>query len=126
MMIPDPLVINAGELIHAVQIQASPDGAGKRDSAGQPIDTWDVVLSTRAKIEGSDSRTFRSSFSNNTLASQSTDCITMRWPGSSVVIEPGQRVVCGDNVFLIQAVDNVLHRNRKLVLACIGIDEDSN
>jgi head-tail adaptor len=123
---PDALYIAPGELRHSIQIQAAPDGLGQRDSAGQPIDAWNAVLTTRAKIEGTNSRTFKESFSNNALASQSTDCITIRWPGAAITIEPGQRVIFGDNTFLIQAVDNVLRRNRKLVLACIGIDTDSN
>jgi hypothetical protein len=36
------------------------------------------------------------------------------------------RIIFGDNTYLIQAVDNVLHRNRKVNLACIQIDADSN
>ncbi len=119
----DPLVINPGELRHKIQIQKTPAG---RDTAGQPIATWDVVLTTFASIDGTNSRTFRDSFSNNALASQSTDTIAIRWPGAAIEIRPGMRVVFGDNTFLIQAVDNVQRRNRKVVLACIGISEDSN
>ena len=120
---PDPLYIQAGSLRHRIQIQAATD---TRDAAGQSVSTWTVVLTTRAKIEGTDSRTFKESFSNNALASQSTEAITIRWPGAAIKIEPDMRVIFGDNTFLIQGVDNVQHRNRKLVLACIAIDEDSN
>ena len=125
-MRPDPLVINPGELRHKIQIQKAPAGAGDRDSAGQVVATWNVVLSTYAAIDGTNSHTFRDSFMNNALASQSTDAITIRWPGAAIEIRPGMRVVFGDNTFLIQAVDNVQRRNRKVVLACIGISEDSN
>lgn len=119
----DPLYIQAGELRHKIVIQ-SPSSV--RDAAGQPVSMWNTVLTTRAKIENSNSRTFKDSFSNNALASQSTDIITIRWPGSSVDIKPDMRVIFGDNTLLIQAVDNVLRRNRKVVLACIQIDADSN
>ena len=122
-MITDPLVINAGELIHLIQIQAP---SSTRDSFGQPISTWDVILSTHVKIENTNSRTFRESFAANALASQSTDVITMRWPGVAINLKPGMRVVFGDNYYLVQAVDNVQRRNRKVVLACLAINEDSN
>ena len=36
------------------------------------------------------------------------------------------RVIFGNNTFLVQDVDNVLHRNRVVRLACLMIDEDSN
>ena len=119
----DPLYIQAGELRHSIQIQQA---SATRDAVGQPVSTWNVVLNTRAKIENTNSRTFKESFSNNALASQSTDCITIRWPGPTIDLAPGMRVIFGDNTFLVQAVDNVLRRNRKVVLACIGINEDSN
>jgi SPP1 family predicted phage head-tail adaptor len=118
----DPLYIQPGELRHSIQIEKA---SSTRDAAGQPIATWDPVLTTRAKIESTTSRTFRDSFSGNALASQSTDAITIRWPGAAFELRPGMRVVFGDNLFLIQAVDNVQRRNRKVVLACIGISEDS-
>ena len=123
MRVYDPLLIEPGELRHSIQIQKT---SATRDSAGQPIPAWDVVLEARAKIESTNSRTFRMSFSDNALASQSTDCITLRWPGASIVIMPGMRVVFGDNAYSVEAVDNVLRRNRKLVLACLSIEQDSN
>ena len=48
----NPLYLRAGELRHAVQIQSA---SSTRDAAGQPVSTWNVVLSTRAKIENSGS-----------------------------------------------------------------------
>jgi len=118
----DPTYIQAGELIHVVTVQSPPDG---RDETGQPDVTWDDVLTTRAKIESVNSRTFRMSFANNALTSQTSNVITMRHP-RTVKIEPGYRVVFGDRFYTIQAIDNVLEQDKKLVLACIGIDEDSN
>ena len=119
----DPLYIDAGSLRHSIQIQAP---SSTRDAVGQPVSTWNVVLTTRAKIENTNSRTFKESFSNNALASQSTDVLTIRWPGAAVDLKPDMRVIFGDNTYLVQAVDNVLRRNRKVVLACVVIDGDSN
>jgi head-tail adaptor len=119
----DPLYIQPGELRHKVQIQAQTD---TRDAAGKPVATWAVVLNTRAKIDGPAGKTYKESFTNNALSSQSSDFITIRWPGAAITIEPGMRVILGDNIYLIQVVDNVLHRNRKVNLACLHIDEDSN
>jgi head-tail adaptor len=129
----DSCILNPGELRHGVVIQAAGptrDDAGQlgatRDDAGQPISAWDTVLTTRCKIENTGSLAFKMSFSDNTRASDSTDLITIRWPGAAVVVEPDQRVLACGCVFTIQAVDNVLHRNRVVRLACLEIDGDSN
>ena len=119
----NPLYLRAGELRHAVQIQSA---SSTRDAAGQPVSTWNVVLTTRAKIENSGGQAYKESFSNSSLASQSTDLLTIRWPGSSITVAPGMRVIFGNNTFLVQDVDNVLHRDRVVRLACVMIDEDSN
>lgn len=120
----DPLSISAGELRHSITIQAQDTSAP--DAYGQTTQQWTTVLTTRAKIEDTSSASYRDTFAQNALVAQSTDLITIRWPGSSITIEPGQRVLYGDDVFLIQAIDNVLRRNRKLRLACMIIDESSN
>lgn len=119
----NPLYLRAGELRHAVQIQTA---SSTRDAAGQPVSAWTVVLTTRAKIENSGGQAYKESFSNSSLAAQSTDLLTIRWPGNSITVAPGMRVIFGNNTFLVQDVDNVLHRNRVVRLACLMIDEDSN
>jgi head-tail adaptor len=121
----NPLAISPGELRHVVQIQASAMVATAR---GQAVNasSWTTVLTTYAKIEGTSSRTFRESFSNNSLVSQATDVITIRWPGAAIDIKTGMRVIFGDATYLIQAVDNVLRRNRKVVLACVQVSSASN
>jgi head-tail adaptor len=119
----DPVMINPGDLRHSVEIQKAPGG---RDAAGQVVDAWVPVLTAYAAIEGTGSRAYRELFANNALASQSTDAITIRWPGEAIEIRPGMRVVFGANKYLIQAVDNVQHRDRKVALACMMISETSN
>ena len=119
----DPLYIDAGSLRHLVQIQAP---TATRDAVGQPMSAWATVLTARARIENTNSRTFKESFSGNALAAQSTDVLTIRYPGSAIDLVPGMRVIFEDNTYLVQGVDNVLRRNRKIVLACLVIDGDSN
>jgi hypothetical protein len=121
----DPLSIEPGDLRHSITIQAQ--NSAERDPAGQPIPgDWTTILTTMASIESTTSASYKQQFQNNALAAQSTDLITIRWPGTSVTVAPGQRVVFGNDTFLIQAVDNVLRRNRKLRLACLIIDSNSN
>lgn len=117
------LEINPGDLRHRITIQV-PD-TSQRDAAGNPISTWVTILTTRAKIESATTSAYRMGFSNDALDSQSTDIVTIRYPGNSVKIEPGQRVIFGDNVYVIQSVDNVQHRNRKLQLSALNMDESS-
>jgi head-tail adaptor len=116
--------IDPGALRHSIVIQ-KPNPAN-RDAGGQIVDQWDNLLTTRAQIESTSSQSYRESFSSNSLAAQSTDCITLRWPGPGIILKPGMRVLFGDNTYLVQAVDNVQHRNHKIRLACLSIDSDSN
>lgn len=123
-MVFDPLIINPAELRHVIQIQAP--NMSVRDAAGNPVTNWATILTARAKIEGTGGTAYKMTFADNALAAQSTDLITIRWPGDAVTIKPGQRVVFGNNLYSIQAVDNVQHRNRKVLLATAMMDEDSN
>jgi SPP1 family predicted phage head-tail adaptor len=118
----DPLYIQPGSLRHDVTIQKP---SGTRDVAGQANATWTAVLSTRASIESTSSSAFRFSFQGNALASDATDLVIVRYPGSSIVIKPGMQIVYGDTAYTITAVDDVLRRHRKLALACVGIDVGS-
>ncbi len=119
----DLLYINPGDLRHSITIEQP---SATSDEFGQPISTWDVVLTTRAKIESTTSNTYRELVKDGAIASQSTDVVTIRWPGASVDLEPGMRVIYGDNTLLVQAVDNVLRRNRVVKLFCMQVDADSN
>jgi len=117
---PDPLIIQAGTLRHLISILAP---SSTRDAAGQPISTWTTVLTTRASIVNSTPGAYKQPFAGNILAAESTDFITLRYP--AVDIQPGMRVAFGDNLYIIQAVDNVQRRNRVLILAAMVLDGDS-
>ena len=113
----DPIQFDAGSLRHNITINAP---SAIRDASGQPGTTWTAVLTTRAKIESTSSLTFKWSFQNSTLASNATDCITIRYP--SVLVAPGFQIVWGDELYLVQDVDDIQRRHRVLVLACVGVD----
>jgi head-tail adaptor len=127
----DPLYIDAGSLRHTIEIQAQ---GTTRDSIGQLNSAWSTVLTTRASIESTASASFRFSFQGNALASNATDLIIIRYP-SGVNIVPGYQVVfssvssppsTNSQVYVINAVDDVLRRHRKLALACVGQGIGSN
>jgi SPP1 family predicted phage head-tail adaptor len=119
---PQPLAINPGTLRHLITIQ-SPNTT--RDAAGQPIKTWNSLLTTRASIQSTVPATYKDSFANNALSSQASHIITIRWPGSAYDINPSMQVAFGSKTYLISAVDNVLERNRVLRIFAILIDGGS-
>jgi SPP1 family predicted phage head-tail adaptor len=116
----DLCILHAGELKHAITINAP---SATRDASGQPGSTWSLVLTTRAKIESTSSQTFKLSFQNSTLASDTTDCITIRY--SAVDIAPGYQILFGDETYTITAVDDIQRRHRVLVMACTSVDVGS-
>jgi head-tail adaptor len=118
----DPCQINAGDLRHSITINQQ---VGTRDAAGQPNSSWTALLTTRAAITSTNSQTFKFSFQGNALASASTDLLTIRYPGSSVVLIPGMQIVYGTELYTLNAIDNVQRRNRVLNLACTSIGTTS-
>lgn len=119
----DVVFVDPATLRFHVQIQSPGKCA---DEFGEPVEQWQTILSTRAGIENTTGLAYKHSFQDNTQASESTDLITIRWPGRAVTVEPGQRVVHGRDVYTVQAVDNVKRRNRVLRLACLAVDLGSN
>ena len=117
----DPCVIQPGLLKHSITIS---EPATARDQAGQLNASWSPLLTTRAAILSTASMSFKLSFSNNALAANSTACIVIRFPVVDVV--PGLQISFEDEVFEIQAVDDVQHRHRILNLACVGLDIGSS
>jgi SPP1 family predicted phage head-tail adaptor len=119
----DPLFLPAGSLRHIVTVQSP---SSTRDSAGQPISTWTTILTTRAQIESTTGSAYKELVQDGAIAAQSTDVFTLRWPGSSVDLQPGMRVLFQDNTYIVQAVDNALRRNRVVKLFTMAIDSDDN
>jgi SPP1 family predicted phage head-tail adaptor len=119
----NPLYINPGELRNQIAIQTK--SQNDRDGYGQLVETWVTILTTRAKIESTTGASYKDTFAQNARVNQSTKLITIRYPGSNVVIQAGQRIVHGNDIYTVQDVDNVLERNRKLRIAAMQIQDTS-
>jgi SPP1 family predicted phage head-tail adaptor len=115
--------LQAGDLRHSITITAA---STTRDQYGQPSKIWNTVLITRAKIQSTTTSSYKMLIQAGVETSQATHVITMRWPGSSISIESGMRVLFGDNTYQIEAVDNVLNRNRVVNLFCMVPNGDTN
>ena len=112
----DPLVVNPGELRHAVQIQQQ---VTTQSASGEPQQSWTTILATQASIRTASSReVYRAS----QFTGQVSHVITIRWPGSGVSILGGQQLLFGGRVFKLQTVENVQERNRVLLLHCLEIN----
>lgn len=117
----DPLAIPAGALRMPIAIQTQSTAPSP---SGQPVATWATFLTTMAAISTTSSREV---YQAQQFTSQVTHRVTIRWPGSTVVIQEGQRVVYQPfasvtHTYLIQAVENVQERNRVMNLMCLEID----
>jgi SPP1 family predicted phage head-tail adaptor len=110
----DPLTIDAGTLRNPVDIQQQ---ATAQDAYGQPSIIWTTVLSTRAGIRTL-TLTERSNASG--IVSEATHRITLRFQ-SDTPLMAGMRVVHDTHIYLLQAVENVLERNR--VITCLALEQ---
>lgn len=113
--IRDPLAIPSGAMRHEIQIQQQ---TSAQDSFGQPQQSWTTVLTTLAAIA---TLSQREVYQLQFLA-QVSHRITIRWPGSSIGIAGGMRILFGSRVFQIQTPDNVQERNRVLHMMCLEIN----
>jgi head-tail adaptor len=109
--------IGAGELVHLVEIQKPRTAPG--DSFGQSITPaiYDTVLTVRASIEAVGGAEVNEM---GQLVSQIGQTVTIRW--TPTFIGANYRVIWGTRVFVVQAVRNVLQRNRVLELLCSEVN----
>lgn len=113
----EPLVINAGELRHAIDIQQPNYAtAGSRGQSVTPS-SWTTVRSTRAAVYTAGGR--ETSMASQ-IVSDVSHVVKIRW--GSAVIKANYRVVFGGRTFTVQYVENVLERNRVLLLYCLEVD----
>jgi SPP1 family predicted phage head-tail adaptor len=112
----DPLAVPSGAMRSWVEIQQQGPG---RDAAGGPANQWATVWSTMSAIATlSQSEVYEP----GQIVGRVSHRVTVRWPGASVPILEGMRVLFDGRTFRIQAVDNVQERNRVLHLLCLEID----
>jgi SPP1 family predicted phage head-tail adaptor len=185
-----PYAIDPGELRHQITIGSR---SSAQDSSGQPLNTWPIYYTCRAKIEQLSGKQL---FQGNEFSSAKQVRITIRWPSKGIVeslavvtagspavstvtlsqaaglasgavclltpialidaagapvaftiangvltvagtyvghtltaaystnvpINVGDRIFFKNHIYTIQIADNVLERNRKVVLTCEELD----
>jgi SPP1 family predicted phage head-tail adaptor len=111
----DPLNLSAGTLRHVITVQAPSTVAGP---LGLDPTAWVTVLTTRASIQ---SITSKQLFQSGSFTAQVTHQIIIRYPGAGI-IQPNQRITSGDNVYVVQAVDNVGERNRVVKILAMELN----
>ena len=112
----NPLAIDAGELRHQVQIQQLET---TQSGTGAPSTTWDTVLTTMAAIMTASSREV---YQASQFTAQVSHVLKIRWPGTGILLQGGMQVVFGSRTFKLQTVENVLERNRVMLLHCLEIN----
>jgi SPP1 family predicted phage head-tail adaptor len=104
----------AGDLRHLVTFQTE---STTQDAAGQPVSTWNNVLTTRAAIRQMSARELAQS---QLITSQSTQEVTIRWTPTAIMT--GMRIIFGTHTFSVQDVNDVDQRHRIYRIQCLEID----
>lgn len=113
----DPLVINPGELRHLVTIESPVYAADSLGAVSVTPTSWSAVRSPFAAIYTAGGRETSQA---SQIVSEVSHVVKVRW--TSDVIKANYRVVFGSRTFTIQYVENVLERNRVLLLYCLEVD----
>ncbi len=108
--------MDAGELRHKVQIQQPTYAAGPTGMSATPV-SWSTVRTSMAAIYTAGGR--ETSMASQ-IVSQVSHVVKVRW--SDVVLKANYRVLFGGRFFTVQYVENVLERNRVLLLYCLEVD----
>lgn len=114
----DPLVIDAGELHHFIQIERAstqPDTFGKSVNPAQ----WDQVFTCWAALYTAGGR--EAAMASH-LVSAVSHVIKIRWT-PAIVMRANYRVVIGPRYFTVTHVENVKERNFVLLLYATEIDQ---
>lgn len=110
------LQVNAGELRHQITIQA-PSTTADADGGSATPSSWTVVRETWAAIYTAGGRETSQA---SQLVSACSHVLKVRW--TDVVLKAGYQVLFGSRVFTVLYIENVLERNRVLLLYCKEVD----
>jgi SPP1 family predicted phage head-tail adaptor len=113
----DPIVVRPGELRHLVQIQSPVYSADARGQSVTPSN-WNLVCSANAAIYTAGGKETSQA---SQIISAVSHVVKIRWQG--VAIMANYQVLFGDRVFTIEYVEDVLERNRVLLLYCLEINQ---
>jgi SPP1 family predicted phage head-tail adaptor len=109
-----PLRIDAGELRTKVQLQQP---VSAQSATGMPQTDWTTVATVWAGFATAGTREV---FQAGQLTSQVSHVVKIRWIATP--LQAGYRVLYGTRVLKIQAIVNVLERNRVLLLHCLELN----
>lgn len=117
------LSINPGDLRHLITIQAPSSTAGAMGNSLVP-GSWTQALATWAAIytpgAGGIRGGGRFGAQGDQIISEATHVVKIRW--TPVTLAAGYQVLFGTRVFTINYIENLLERNRVLLLYCKEID----
>lgn len=112
----NPLIIDAGELRHSVVIQAPVYAADANGMSLTPT-SWTPVRTAMAAIYTAGGR--ETSMAAQ-IVSQVSHTVKVRWTPD--VIKANYQVIYCGRTFTVQFIENVLERNRVLLLYCLEVN----
>src|SRR5581483_1972343 len=110
------LDINPGELRHLITIQSPSASAGSFGASITPS-AWSSVRSTMAAIYTAGGRETSQA---SQLVSEVSHVCKVRWTAD--MLKAGYQVVFGARIFTLLYIENVMERNRVLLLYCKEVD----
>jgi SPP1 family predicted phage head-tail adaptor len=111
-----PYVVAAGELRHPITIQ-SPVYAADANGMSVTPSSWSPVRATRAAIYTAGGRETSQA---SQIVSEVSHVVKVRCTPTPVLAN--YRVLFGNRFFTVKYVENVLERNRVLLLYCLEVD----
>jgi SPP1 family predicted phage head-tail adaptor len=114
----ETLNIRAGDIRWPITIQAP---STTQNSIGAPVTSWNTIFACRAKIESTQTATYKATTSDDTVTAQSTYIFTIRFPlGTNIATN--MTILFNGQTYQINDLNNVLQRNRFLQLFCMVIN----
>ena len=112
----NPLVVRPGELRHLVQIQSPVYSSDARGGSITPS-SWNSVCTANAAIYTAGGRETSQAAQ---IVSEVSHVVKIRWPG--VMIKANYQVLFGTRVFTVKFAEDVMERNRVLLIYCLEVD----
>jgi len=113
----DPLVVRPGELRHLVEIQSPVYAGDARGASIVPV-SWSLVCCANAAIYTAGGKETSQA---SQIVSEVSHVVKIRWPG--VLIKANYQVLFNGRIFTVKYVEDVLERNRVLLLYCLEVDQ---
>jgi head-tail adaptor len=110
------LIVDAGELRHPITIKSPSSTPGPYGASVTPS-SWTEVRQTWAAIYTAGGRETSQA---SQLVSEVSHVVKVRW--SPAVLKAGYQVAFGSRTFTVLYMENVLERNRVLLLYCKEVD----